>query len=238
MSKVIQDLIVKIQIILLSIYVKGICKVEDECNNIYNNYPTIAVTTDYILYFLLYIHSLFYQYYIEPFDNKWIYTAYLSNINNNYVLNEEYHFYNKYHLASNKFMQSLAIESLEHIKEKENYIIMINYENNTNIKNNINIDLSKDKKIMSNPFMTICYIEKDTKKKIDIDIPKKYLIEDNEILGPCFVYRLLKYKSEYFEFKKNYTIEIMDQDCNVFNLSSQEYIKLKNNSYEKLTLKN
>ena len=135
-------------------------------------------------------------------------------------------------------MQCLAIESLEHIKEKENYIIMINYEKNTNIKNNINIDLSKDKKIMSNPFITICYIEKDTKKKIDLDIPKKYLIEDNEILSPCFVYRLLKYKSEYVEFKKNYTIEIMDQECNVFYLSSNEYIKLKNNSYEKLTLKN
>ena len=86
--------------------------------------------------------------------------------------------------------------------------------------------------------MTICYIEKDTNKKIDLNIPNKYLIEDNEILGPCFVYRLLKYQSEYFEFKKNYTIEIMDQDCNVFYLSSQEYIKLKNNSYEKLTLKN
>ena len=238
MLKIIQDIVVKSQILLLSMYAYTACEIDSVLMQLYNHNPAIAFVTDYVLYCLLYIHSIMNQYYIEPFDNKWTYTAYLSYINGYYALNEQYHFYNKYHLNSNLFMQSLAVESLEHIKEKNNYIMMINYENNTNIKNNINIDLSKDVKILKNPFLSICYLEPKTENKIDIKLSKKYFIENNEILSPCFIYRYLKYQSLYFEFSMNYKIEIIDNECNVFTLKPTEYIKLTNNGYEKLTLKN
>ena len=238
MLNIMQDIVVKSQILLLSMYAYITCEIDILLMQLYNHHPVIASVTDYVIYCLLYIHSIMNQYYIEPFDNKWIYTAYLSNINGYYMLNEEYHFYNKYHLASNRFMQCLSIESLEHIKEKNNYIMMINYENNTNIKNNINIDLSKDVKILKSPFLSICYLEPKTENKIDIKLSKKYFIENNEILSPCFIYRYLKYQPLHFEFSMDYKIEIIDNDCNVFTLKPSEYIKIKNNGYEKLRLKN
>ena len=238
MLKIIQDIVVKSQILLLSMYAYTTCEIDSVLMQLYNHHPAITFVTDYVLYCLLYIHSIMNQYYIEPFDNKWTYTAYLSHTNGYYALNEQYYFYNKYHLNSNLFMQSLAVESIEHIKEKNNYIMMINYENNTNIKNNINIDLSKDAKILKSPFLSICYLEPKTENKIDIKLPKKYFIENNEILSPCFIYRYLKYQPLNFEFSMNYKIEIIDIDCNVFTLKPTEYIKIKNNGYEKLRLKN
>ena len=219
-------------------YVYTSCEIDNLLMQLYNYHPAIAFGTDYFLYCLLYIHSTMNQYYIEPFDNKWTYTAYLTNIDGYYLLNEKYNYYNKYHLNSNQFMQSLACETIEHIKDKSNYVMMINYENNTNIKNNINIDLSKDAQTIKNPFLSICYLEPKTENKIDIKLSKKYFIENNEILSPCFIYRYLKYQPLYFQFSMDYKLEIIDKNCNVFTLKPTEYIKVTNNSYEKLTLKN
>ena len=235
MLKIIQDVVLKIQILLLSMYVSISCEIDTLLMQLYNYHPAIVFGTDYFLYCLLYIHSIMNQYYIEPFYNKWTYTAYLSNIDGYYLLNEQY---NYYHLNSNLFMQSFEFDSLEHIKEKNNYIMMINYENNTNIKNNINIDLSRDAQIIKSPFLSICYLEPKTENKIDIKLPKKYFIENNEILSPCFIYRYLKYQPLHFQFSMDYKVEIIDNNCNVFSLKPTEYIKVTNNGYEKLTLKN
>ena len=238
MLKIIENIVIKSQILLLSIYAFTACEIDNLLTQLYNHHPAISLGIDYASYCLLYIHSIMNQYYIEPFDNKWTYTAYLHNKHGHYLLDEQYNFYNKYHLKSNMFMEPLAIGSLEHIKNKNNYVIMFNYEDNTNIKNNMNIDLSKNKQLVQNPFMTICYLEPKTENKIEIKLPKKYLIENNEILSPCFVYRYLKYQPQYFEFSMNYKLEIIDNNCNVFTLKPTEYIKITNNGYEKLTLKN
>ena len=92
MLKIIEDIVIKSQILLLSMYAYTACEIDSLIMQLYNHHPAIAFVTDYILYCLLYIHSMMNQYYIEPFDNKWTYTAYLNHTNGYYVLNEKYNY--------------------------------------------------------------------------------------------------------------------------------------------------
>jgi hypothetical protein len=56
-------------------------------------------------------------------------------------------------------------------------------------------------------------------------------IEGNHLLSSTFVLRLLKYQPEKFHFDMDYKLKIIDDDINMFELSSNQFIVLTDNTY-------
>ena len=72
---------------------------------------------------------------------------------------------------------------------------------------------------------------------ISIDLDNGYYMHGNIILTPAFILRELSYRNiscEYFD-AKNYTVEIMDQNLNIFTIHSDQYILLDKENYKVMT---
>jgi hypothetical protein len=51
-----------------------------------------------------------------------------------------------------------------------------------------------------------------------------WFIVGNELFTPSFVLRTLEYQPKYFLFDKGYKIRIMDTECNIREITADEYI--------------
>jgi hypothetical protein len=81
-------------------------------------------------------------------------------------------------------------------------------------------------------FLSITYTHPSLENSIYIDIPKTALICGNEILSAIFVLRYLEYQSmPYGQFDLNYTINIIDNRVNQFQIRHNQYILLMENEY-------
>ena len=61
-------------------------------------------------------------------------------------------------------------------------------------------------------------------EQIMLNIPKEMYLVGNQLFSPAFVYRLLAYQNKQFEFDLNYTIHLIDNNINQFQLNSREYL--------------
>ena len=81
-------------------------------------------------------------------------------------------------------------------------------------------------------FLTVLYLHPKLREPIDITVPSSYFVVDNEIYSPAFVFRCLQYQPYQYYFDKNYTLQIIDQDINIFELKSNEYICIEKDNYK------
>ena len=80
-------------------------------------------------------------------------------------------------------------------------------------------------------FLSLVYSHPKMKNSIDLKIDIMYYLMDNEILSPIFILRLLKYQKLSYVFDKDYTLEVMDDNVNIINLTSDNYIVLEEDKY-------
>ena len=67
--------------------------------------------------------------------------------------------------------------------------------------------------------------------KIVLELDNKYYVTNNCLFTPLFVKRLLEYNSSPFVFDMDYTLDFMDDELNVFSLTSGQYIQLNEKGY-------
>jgi len=72
---------------------------------------------------------------------------------------------------------------------------------------------------------------------INIQITKNEYYTNNEILSPTFIHRYLHYQSSSFIFDYDYVLNIIDNNINVFTLTSNQYIKLTHDNYDIMNIK-
>jgi len=85
--------------------------------------------------------------------------------------------------------------------------------------------------IQSSVRLMVEYTHPKQSQQITLTIPKTMYIEGNHILSSMFVLRLLKYQSEKFHFDMDYKLKIIDDEINMFELSSHQFIVLTDNTY-------
>ena len=103
-----------------------------------------------------------------------------------------------------------------------------------NLKNYSNPEFKKCKK----HFMSVELSAYDKTYEIQMDTNNDYYIEDNEVLFYEFVqYILYNEHGTYLNLDENYTITIVDGECNIFTLDRTKYIKFSENKYEIITRK-
>ena len=117
-------------------------------------------------------------------------------------------------------------------------MVIFKHKNKQIIRNKIypEYDIEKSYEFVSTPykFITIQYIKKEL--SITLEIPKSMYIVNNILFTPSFVLRCLLYQEEPFEFDMDYTLKIIDQNINMIEIRSHQYILLEKDTYKILLL--
>jgi hypothetical protein len=91
---------------------------------------------------------------------------------------------------------------------------------------NLSFEKSKAK------FLSIEYTHPDMEKSIELVLENAWFYTGNELLSDTFVLRALEYQPTLYFFDEDYIIKIMDSNCNIFTLTSDDSIVLTNDGYE------
>jgi hypothetical protein len=91
---------------------------------------------------------------------------------------------------------------------------------------NISVDRSNTK------FLSVEYSHPDMTSPIGIVMDKSWFFAGNELLNSTFILRMLEYQPDMYFFDEDYLVKIMDSECNIFTITSNEYILLTKEGYE------
>jgi hypothetical protein len=80
-------------------------------------------------------------------------------------------------------------------------------------------------------FLYVEYSHSEMSKLITLNIPKIMMNVGNELFSPVFVLMMLEKQAEPFVFDKHYHLRIMDNDVNMIELTSDQYIQLEMDKY-------
>jgi hypothetical protein len=219
-------------------------------NNVDKN-SIMNLTLEYSCYFVEYVKSLFFDYRIEPFNNNWISISYVDQdeISKNtlsFIFEETYDELDSIHFFKN------SIDIVEYcddfkdwyntaktilIKEKKVYDCLISMrvddkyiykvcDTESEAFETLPCELSNVK------FLSIGYTHPELKNQIVIEIDKNAYLVGNELLSCTFVKRALEYSSNVKNFDTDYVLTIMDNDLNIFELKSNEYIIIEKDTYK------
>jgi hypothetical protein len=89
-----------------------------------------------------------------------------------------------------------------------------------------------DVNLSSVSFLDIQYHHPEMKDSLILEIPKDWCCVGNDLFSSAFILRMLYYQTLPFVFDMRYTLDIMDNDLNMFSLNSHQFIVLKETSYE------
>lgn len=81
-------------------------------------------------------------------------------------------------------------------------------------------------------FLSVQYKHPEMDEIVELPVSKEWLIVGNELFTPAFVLRMLSYQSSSYYFDSEYTIQIVDGEINFLKIKFDEYIVLRENSYE------
>ena len=206
----------------------------------YIKYPFCKWTWDKISYINNSINSYFIKHKIEPNYDIWCNKIVLKKTNNTYSLYEKYNYYYEEDNINNHAIAYILSEIFYNKVEKnnENTLVIFKYKNKQIIQNNKKPEYDITNNYNFTPtsyrFITVQYIKKDI--SITLDIPKSMYIINNILFTPEFVFRCLLYQEEPFEFDIDYTLKIIDQNINMFEIRSYQYILLEKDTYKVLLL--
>lgn len=204
--------------------------------------------------------AMYYLYDIryEPLEAFWTYSCALRRKSHVYhvVLTKEYKFdliekyneFGKYLETKNKNVQELLSmflmykatnlndEKLGIIKYENNYIIryFCGVENVKKIIENTQKALSENNTSFKRSkfgFLSVEYTHPQLSNSVPLDITKNMCMVGNHLFSPEFVLKCLKYQNQKFYFDLHYKIQILDNDLNKIELSSNQYIELTEKSY-------
>lgn len=85
-------------------------------------------------------------------------------------------------------------------------------------------------------FILVTYNHPKMCKSIQLNIPPAYFVVNNEILSPSFIQRYLELQKEYYIFDDEYTIEILDHECEQQILYYNNYILIEESSYKIMSI--
>lgn len=211
----------------------------NNCNYLYNNVDFVKTNVDSIMRFCYDIKRKLVKHHLELFDDTWTGLTYIKNgvyEENNYVIPKynnldddpsemsqlTSNFNGSYKFAKNTLSKEIP-EYLVLLKSPDFWLSRI-------CNNNIN---DYDISLITTPkyFLSIEYSHPCMEHKINIEIdPLLYLVQ-NELFSSIFVLRCLEYQPLPYVFDSDYKLHIMDNEIKMFDLTSNDYIKLNKSGY-------
>lgn len=213
---------------------------------IYKCHPIITQTADVGLYGYQWLLAIYNKYPIEPLHPYWITSnqlmccgieqagCYLKNIEKySYVYDDDsmsntYTFIRKFNMDAFSLSQinlnDVYIDKL--LYAKHNNMIVSRVQPNDPIKLNHVDDFNVPSKVQ---FLSVSV--KIGLKKYPIEIDKSWLYVNNELFSKTFLKRYFDYHNIQVHFVNEYVVDIMDNNINMFQLKTGEYIQLNKEDY-------
>ena len=210
-----------------------------QCNYLYNNFDLVKTNVDLVMRFYYEnITKKLVKHRIEPFDNTWTGLTYIKNSvyeEKNYVIPEynslddpsemsqlTSNFNGSYNFAKNTLSEEIP-EYLVLLKSPHFWLSRICSDN---VKD-YDISLTTTPKY----FLSVEYSHPCMEHKINIEIDPLLYLDQNELFSSIFVLRCLEYQPLPYVFDSEYKLHIMDNEIKMFELESNEYIKLHKSGY-------
>lgn len=205
--------------------------------DIYLYNPQCKYIFDLLSYGGLFIHAEYYDYSIEPFNNRWVDKINIIINNDNVKLESTYYIPDNNHLQPdwinyialfNKLYtfdetkNTFYTESLLCGKFENSYVYRIEDKNLT--------DLPDFNRKSSTGFLSIT-LRFHNQNPIDIIISPNIMYVNNEILSRAFIMRYIKYNNLDCIYDDNYIIDIVDNNIEMNTLHAGDYIILSEDSY-------
>lgn len=226
---------------------------------IYNNNKFIKNMIDKTSYNYQYAVAILNNNRIEPFNTNWVCMSVLllnddeHIIGNKHIYIEDYQ-YIKPHINEdisriqhyNNCLRYL-IETAQSICKSDNIeetmvtmkagdiVFTKTYNKDLIIHEDEQLYLNKQSKVS---FISIEYTHPNMQSKIILTIPKNTYFVNNIILSSVFIKRYLEYQSESYVFDNKYIVNLMDNNINMCSLKYNEYILIKEKTYEVIKNKN
>jgi len=214
-----------------------------QCTYLYNNVDFVKTNVDSTMRFYYYnIKIKLVKHRLEPFDNTWTGLFYIKNgvyEENGYVLTDYDNlddpsemsqlasdFYGSYKFANNTLSEEIP-EYLVLLKSPHFWLSRIC---NDSVKDS-DISLTSTPKY----FLSVEYSHPCMENKINIEIDPLLYLDKNELFSYIFVLRCLEYQPVPYVFDSEYKLHIMDNEIKMFELHSNEYIKLNKSDYTIIT---
>lgn len=213
----------------------------------------VHLTLQYGLYCIEYIKSFVLGNRIEPFNNNWISVSYIDQTDYHkqtlsFSFDETYDVLDTLYF----FKDNVEIDYDDYFKEwfktaknvlfgdKHVYDCLVSMRlDNKYIYKVCDKDAEAFDVLPSEmcdfKFLSISYFHHELKTPIGIDIDNSAYLVGNEILSSTFVKRQLEYTFNTKSFDTDYVLKIMDDNLNVIELKSNEFIVLEKDKYKIVT---
>jgi hypothetical protein len=234
-------------------YIEIKTKVNNMASYVYNNNTYIKKIVDKTSYNYNSAVASYNNHRIEPFNTNWICMSILllndteHIVGNNYTYIEHYQYikphinedisriqhYNNclYHLTetAQSLCKSDNVEETMVTMKAGDIIFTKTYNKDLIINEDEQLYLNVQSKVS---FISIEYTHPNMQSKIILTIPKNTYFVNNIILSSVFIKRYLEYQSESYVFDDKYVVKLMDNNINMFSLKYNEYIFIKEKTYE------
>jgi hypothetical protein len=228
--------------------------VEVNAKYVYDTYPFVRNNADTMHYAIDYCNAKFNGYRIEPLCDNWISLTTLDKFNTDlfvgdkYVCSEQYYYFKSDKSISTDDLYKQCLEYVSEIaksrtgptaretmitmKVSDKYLCssLFNVENNAAPVYTLSLNKGK------NYFLSIEYTHPKMSGGIVVYMPTNVYNATSNILTPAFIKRYLEYQSLPYVFDMRYTLKILDTNINIFNMKSNQHIKLKDRSYDVVTV--
>lgn len=227
--------------------------VEVNAKYMYDTYPIVRENTDKVCYAFNYCKAQINCYRIEPLSNTWISLSFLEKSNselfvgNKYVYSDQY-----YYIKTDTTLSSdeLYKQCLEHVTEiaksscnssifetmitmkvLDKYLCSSFFHNENNTTPIYTLSKNKGQ----NYFLSVEYTHPKMSSGIVFNLPTNVYNATSNILTPAFIKRYLEYQELPYVFDMRYTLKILDTNINMFNMKSNQYIRINDRSYDVVT---
>jgi hypothetical protein len=234
-------------------YINAYTYAQQTYNHLYTEYPYFTLAMDESRFYQKKVYSYIGNYHVEPNEKGWYLTQFLmenkSVINNKcyevclekvpaYLYKELQHLPSKcIENVTSKYDDSInATKSIVYGSNKvqEGFLIMKLYDTYICRSAFHNTSLSMDTSLPIEPcknhFINVEYTHPQLTHTISIDLTGMYLV-NNIVLSPLFLHYVLSLQSLPYIIDNEYSINIMDQDINMFVLTYDKYIIFDNDKY-------
>lgn len=154
------------------------------------------------------------------------------------LLKSDEHYLSRVAYISGKPTVSLSssnVNKVEHCKGSDHETPSLYYNNLfKTTKNNDNDTIIISFVPSSVRFLSVEYRHPAMDRPISLEIDKMFYLEGNHLLSAAFVRRCLEYQCEpeLYYFDMNYTLIVLDNEVNIIELKSHQYVVLEKDSYK------
>lgn len=224
--------------------------VEVNAKYMYDTYPFVRENTDMVCYAFDYGKAHLNGYRIEPFNNNWISLSFLEKYNSELFVGNKYVYSEQYYVIKTDTTLSpdeLYKQCLEHVTEiaksscnssifetmitmkvSDKYLCSSFFHNENNTTPVYTLSKNKGK----NYFLSVEYTHPKMSSGIVLNLPTNVYNATSNILTPAFIKRYLEYQEQSYVFDMRYTLKILDTNINMFNMKSNQYIRINDRSYD------